>query len=120
MKKSVFWRNIISSILVTAILLYLMAKTTSPKIIFVPFFVCSLSGAGHNIALLLGKDEIASVFIKLFAAGFLLFWFGFLSVADYICIRDKNYSLLIFSIPFWLVGAWAAKKIILFRGTDKK
>lgn len=119
MKQSIFLKKIISSIFITATLLYFMANTPSPKIIFVPFLICSLSMAGQNIALLLNKEKIAIAFHKLFAAGFFLFWFGFLAIAAYLCIRDKNYSLLVFSIPFWVVGVCFAKNR-LFRGKPKK
>ena len=47
---------------------------------------------------------------RLFAAGFFIFWFGFLAVAGYISIRDNQLSMLLFSIPFWLVGFIFAKK----------
>ena len=102
--------RLISSIFITALLIYFMIKTTSPKIIFVPFLICSLSMTGKILGLILNREKIAFIFDKLFKAGFFLFWFGFLAVADYITVRDKNYSLTVFSIPFWLIGIYFLMK----------
>lgn len=98
---------------ITILLIYFMMKTTSPKIIFVPFLICSISMAGKNIALLLNKEKYAALFSKLFVAGFLLFWFGFLIVAFYISVRDKNYKMIVFSLPFWLIGIILIKNKLL-------
>lgn len=111
--------RLISSIFITALLIYFMIKTTSPKIIFVPFLICSLSMAGKSLGIILNKEKIASLFDKLFKAGFFLFWFGFLAVADYITVRDKNYFLTVFSIPFWLIGIYFLKRK-LFKGDAEK
>ncbi len=111
--------KLISSIFITALLIYFMIKTTSPKIIFVPFLICSLSMAGKSLGIILNKEKIAVLFDKLFKAGFFLFWFGFLAVADYITVRDKNYSLTVFSIPFWLIGIYFLKRKF-FKGNAEK
>ena len=110
MKNSLSTRNLISSIVSTVLLLCFMAKSSSPKIIFVPFLICSLSMAGKSIARILNKKKMEFLFGKLFVLGFLLFFIGFLVVACFVSIRDKNYSLLVFLIPFWLVGIYLIKK----------
>ena len=56
---------------------------------------------------------------KLFDICFFLFWFGFLIVADFICIRDQNYGMLAYSLLFWVVGIVYAKNR-LFRNKRKK
>lgn len=58
---------------------------------------------------LLGKSKLSELFGKIFAISFFLFWFGFLVVAAYICLRDKQYGLLLYSIIFWIVGIVFAK-----------
>lgn len=113
MNKSFFTSKLISSIFITILLLYFMVKTTSPKIIFIPFLVCSVSMAGRYSALIFNKKKYAIVFAKLFIVGFLLFWFGFLAVACHISVRDKNYTMLTFSLPFWLVGIYLLKNKLL-------
>lgn len=105
--------KLISAILITIFLTYSMIRTPSPKIIFVPFLICSISMAGKCIALILDKKKIAVLFSKLFIVGFLLFWFGFLVVAFFISLRDKSYSLILFSLPFWLVGIYVVKNKLL-------
>ncbi len=105
--------RLISSIFITTLLIYFMIKTTSPKIIFVPFLICSLSISGKSLGLIFNKEKIITLFDKLFKGGFFLFWFGFLIVACYMSIKDKNYSLIVFSLPFWLVGIYFVKKKLL-------
>lgn len=119
MKKSLATRNLMSSIMVTMALLYFMVKSPSPKIIFVSFLICGISMAGKSIAQILNKKKLELIFGKLFILGFLLFFIGFLVVAGYISIRDKNYSLLMFSIPFWLVGIFLIKNKLLNKKQKK-
>ena len=100
------------SLFVIALLLYFMMKTPSlnSKIIFIPFIICAIAMVGKNVTLLCGKKDLAITFSKLFTIGFLLFWFGFLSVAVFVCIRDKNYNTLVFTLPFWIAGIWVVKR----------
>lgn len=118
MKRSIYTSKLISSVFATIILLHFMTKTTSPKIIFVPFLLCSISMLGKNIALIFEKNKFVNLFDKLFSLGFFSFWFGFLAVAIYTCFRDKNYSVLLFVIPFLLAGAFFLKRKFLV--TDEK
>lgn len=111
--------NLVASLGVTAVLLYVMARTTSPKIILLPFLICALAMAGKSIAQMIGKENWAMVFHKLFVAGFLLFWFGFLAVAGYITVRNKQYSMLILLVPFFLLGISLTKNKLLGK-TGKK
>lgn len=111
--------NLLASVGATAVLLYLL-KTPSPKIILLPFLICSLSMMGQGIAQLLGKDKLAEVFRKCFAAGFLLFWFGLLAVAGYSSIRDKQYGLLIFLVPFFVIGIFITKNKLLGKKSKKE
>lgn len=112
MKQSVLLKKVIASVLCIAAIIYFMLNTTSPKIIFVPFLICAVSMAGQCAALLLHHERAAGWFHTAFAGGFFLFWFGFLTVAAYLCIRDKSFGMLAFSIPFWLVGIWMARNIL--------
>ena len=110
MKKVFFASRLISSILIVMVLLYFMTKTTSPKIVFVPFLISGISMAGLNAARMLDRENYAILFHKLFISGLLLFWFGFLILGSYITVRDKQFSIMIFLLPFWLVGIGIAKK----------
>lgn len=113
MKKSLATRNLISSIMVTVTLLYFMAKSPSPKIIFIPFLICGVSMVGRSIAQILDKKKLEFIFGKIFVCGFLIFSIGFLVFAGYVSIRDKNYSLLVLLIPFGIVGTLLIKNRLL-------
>lgn len=111
--------NLVASLGAAAVLLYVLSKTTGPKIILLPFLICALAMAGKSIAQMFGKDKLSIVFHKIFVAGFLLFWFGFLAVAGYIAIRDKQYGLLLLIMPFSLVGFFITRNKLL-GGRNKK
>ena len=64
--------------------------------------------------------RLADIFSKLYTIGFLLFWFGFLSVAAFLCVRDKNYSTLLFTLPFWIAGIYVIKRKLLNKQTNKQ
>lgn len=113
MKNPLALRNLLLSLFITGLLVYFMGKSPSPKIVFVPFLICGISMAGKCIALIGKKEKWAMVFHKLFILGFLLFWFGFLTVAAFICIRDKSYGLLVFTLPFWVIGFFLVKNKLL-------
>lgn len=119
MKRSLATKNLITSLLATVLLLHFMIKTPSPKVIFIPFLICSLSMAGKSIARIMNKEKMEYLFGKIFTGGFLLFFIGFLIFADYVSIRDKNYSLLLFSIPFWLIGIFLIRKRFLDKNGEK-
>ena len=110
MKQGFYTARLISAVFITIVLLYFMINTPSPKIIFIPFLICSIAMAVKYAALILHMPHFAKLYDKLFAAGFFLFWFGFLAVAGYISIRDNQPGMLLFSIPFWLAGFFFAKK----------
>ena len=112
-------KNLIVSLCAIAVLLHVMAKTPSPKIILLPFLICSLAMAGKSVAQILGKEKLAGVFHKIFVAGFLLFWMVFLAVAGYISVRDKQYSMLSLLIPFSLIGFFITKNKLLGKKSKK-
>lgn len=111
--------NLVASLGATGVLLYIMSKTTSPKIILLPFQICALAMAGKSIAQILGKEKLALVFRKCFVAGFLLLWFGFLALAGFIALRDRQYSLLLLVIPFLLIGMFLGKDKLLGKKSKK-
>lgn len=115
MKRKTPVGNLFASLGAAAVLLYILTSAPGPQIILLPFLICSLAMAGKSIAQILGKDKLVNVFHKIFVAGFLLFWFGFLVVAGYLAIRDQQYSLLCLIVPFSLVGFWITKNKLVGR-----
>lgn len=113
MRSSLIVRKLITAITVLVLLVYFMVKTTSPIIIFVPFLFCSIASIGKKFGLLFNKKKLALFFDKLFKVSFFLFWFGFLFVACYIMIRDNNYRMILYTVPFWLAGIFFIKRKLL-------
>lgn len=113
MKRSLATKKLITSLFATVLLLYFMIKSPSPKIIFIPFLICSLSMVGKSSARIMNKEKMEFIFGKIFTLGFLVFFIGFLIFAGYTSIRDKNYSLLIFSIPFFFTFAFIVSALLV-------
>ena len=63
----------ITSIIITIILLNAVMKTPSPKIIFVPFLICSISMVGKSLSQMFNKQKLERIFGKIFALGFATF-----------------------------------------------
>lgn len=94
------------------IILWSMIKSSDmvTRIILIPFLIASLATLGKLCSLYFKNINWTIFFHKLYTIGFLIFWFGFLIVADYISINNKQYDMIIFSIPFWIVGIYFAYK----------
>ena len=73
MKRSQATKNLISSLFATVLLLCFMIKSPSPKIIFIPFLICSLSMMGKSIARIMNKEKMEFIFSKIFTFGSLAF-----------------------------------------------
>lgn len=115
MKNGLIVQKLKTAIIVLILMVYFMSKTTSPIIIFVPVLFCSIASIGKNLGLLFDKKRLALFFDTLFKVSFFLFWFGFLFVACYIIIRDDNYRMIIYTVPFWLAGIFFIKRKLLKR-----
>ncbi len=113
MKKGLATKKLISSIVITVLLLYFMIKNEGAKLIFIPFLICSVSSAGKSFSQILNNQNGIRIFHRLFVLGFALFWVGFLVAACFICIRDKNYQMLLFTIPFWIGGFFMIKNKLM-------
>lgn len=108
-KKALIISKIVKNIFIILILFYFYFNTSNGKVILFPFLICSVSMLLRNIFLLFNKLEYVDLFNKVFTLSFLLFWLGVLIFLCYISIVNKNYTLLIFSIPFWIVSIFIIK-----------
>ena len=79
------------------------------NIILIPFIICGISMILMRLARIFKKESLARLFSKLYTIGFLLFFMGFIAVAAYVCIRDKNFNMLIYLIPFLIAGIFVIK-----------
>lgn len=93
------------------LLVYFWVKIPNGKIILIPFVFCTLSQVFKYLFLLLKKDKYIRCCNIIFAINFFLFWFGFLIYGTYIIICEKEYLMLLFTIPLWVVGIYSAIKI---------
>ena len=103
MNKNYLSRLLSSSIFIF-ILLYLFVKTPNGKVVLIPFLLCGFSNLGKYLALLLKNNRLALIFHKCFILSFFMYWFGFLLYSNYRSILSKEYSMLFFSLIFWIVG----------------
>lgn len=108
--KKVFVIRVIYSIIITILLCYFWVKTPNGKLVLIPFLICSFSMLLKNIYSLLGREQYNEVISKVYVIGFLLFWYGFLIFFTIQSIILKNFQLVIFSIPFYIIGGYIIKK----------
>ena len=113
MRKGFITSKLIYSIIASIILTNIYIKTPNGKLILFPFMICSYALTIKYIFLLFDKDKYARLFNKVYSIGFLLFMFGFLIYWCYRGIIDKQYSMLLFSIPFWIAGIYVIRKRFL-------
>lgn len=78
-----------------------------------PFIICISGDVVKNILLLKGENVNNKFFEKIFIIGFLSFVFLFLILWTGLSILNKEYSLIIVSIPFWLIGIFLIRKKLL-------
>lgn len=110
MKTAFISKKLITSIITFIILLYFVFKTTSPKIIFIPFLFCGIASIGKYIGLLIDNVKMAYFFDRMFKIVFFLSWFAFLIVACCMALRDRNYKMIFFTLPFWIGGLFFVKR----------
>lgn len=103
------------------------------RIVIIPFLICGLAILISGIVAFVSalnevnipatkqnSDEyknkqrkyynLSNSFSKLCVVGFLLFWVGILVVWCYLTIKEKAYTMTLFSIPFWIAGIAVAYK----------
>ena len=84
---------------------------------FIPFIICISGDVVKNILLLKGENVNNRLFEKIFIIGFLSFVFLFLILWTGLSILSKDYSLIIVSIPFWIIGIFLVRKKLLGKET---
>lgn len=114
--------------------IFIKAADSISRIVVIPFLICGLAvlikgivnlAQGLNLRKGMNDDNVSAesvfdkheklniadkIFSKLYILGFLLFWFGFLIVCDYIAIKQGQMSMLAFSLIFWVAGIYVAIK----------
>lgn len=122
--------TIISSGIFTGICVwgFLHAADYVTRIVIIPIFICAFAVLIKDIIILiktinlrvainnddvstenaLNKNEklniVNKIISKFYVFGFLLFWFGFLILFDYIAIKQREILYVVGSIIFWIIG----------------
>lgn len=121
MKRTYFTTNIIRSIFIFALLIFIFIKNEQliwRSIIFA-FLILLLCHIVENIYKLLNKENLAKLFHKLYIFIFIAFSCIFLIVWSYLCIKNEKYFLLIFPISIWLFVFYIIKRELLGIKTKK-
>lgn len=109
--------NIIKIIALLFVLSFLIKISLNAKLstqlIIAPFLICSLASLGNNICNLFNKGNYQIIFQKIYALSFFSYWFGFLIYFDFFAIKNHAYSLIIFSLLFWIAGIYFFRKIFI-------
>ncbi len=105
--------KIIGLIPVILILLWALLKNKLLFQVFILLFLgCTVVRMGELLCLLFEKEKGAYLFHRIFEFIFLSFWFFFLIVVDYISIQNKEITLILFSLIFWVAGILLARKLL--------
>lgn len=99
--------RIIIALIILGILfnLLIISKNNTTRIGLLPFILCLMCNLGALTSSVLGKENLVNIFNKGYLVVFLLCWFSFLIFWTYNVIKNgNNISLLVFSIPFWIIG----------------
>lgn len=113
--KNIFIFKLIGLIPTIIFLIYIFIKSQNmtTRIIMIPFLICGFAMLGKNIFLIMNKEKYAKTFNNLYIISFLLYWFGFLIYWCYLNVINRNYFLLLLSIPFWAIGIGIIYKFLL-------
>lgn len=110
MRKVYNVRKLITSIMYTFILTSIYVKTPNGKLILFPFMICGYALSVKYIFMIINKEKYAKTFDKLYTIGVLLFMGGFLIFWCYRSIVDKQYLMILATVPFWIFGIYIVKK----------
>lgn len=80
------------------------------RIIFLPFLCCGYCTLGYYLTVAFQNQKFKNLFLKMYLVIFLIYWFGVLIIATISSIVQKQSEMIIFSVPFWLVGIYVAYK----------
>lgn len=98
-------------IIFPSIMGFIKAGDIVTRLVMIPFAVAGIGALMQGLLPLVFPNLIKytkDIGLKIYLIGFLLFWFGFLIVFDYMAVTTGEIALLLLTIPFWLVGIFAA------------
>jgi len=119
--KVVFIIKFVSGLIINTFLIYCFVKSSNliTELALIPFIICGLSILAQIIFAYFKKKKYVEISHKVYICSFLLFWFGFLAMWCYFAIKGRMYSLLFFSIPFFIAGIYILYKYLLKKSKDE-
>lgn len=98
-----------AAVIALGFLIFALIKNTNllVRLSILPFIICSICYIAKDICLMLNKPKPAHYLSQGFIISFFSFVFGFLTYACYFAIKNGQYSMVLFSIPFWLVAIYS-------------
>lgn len=100
----------ISLICIVLFYLFLNISGMIGKIVMLPFLLCALCLFFQMIAIACGNNKLTAIFGKLYILIFLIYWFGVIGTGIYVSIINEEYIMILFLIPFIVVGLFVAYK----------
>ena len=115
MKRTVFINSIIRSIFIFLFLVFIFIKNKQlySRLFIFPFILLIACYIIKDICNLFNKTKISKLFQKLSILIFSLFAIIFVIMYSYTCIKNKQYFILIFTIPFWIFFIYLVCKYLL-------
>lgn len=97
-----------AAVIALGFLLFALIKNTNllVRLAILPFIICSICYIAKDICLMLNKPKPARYFYLGFIISFFSFAFGFLTYGCYFAIKNGQYSMALFSVPFWIVAIY--------------
>ena len=108
---SLYISKLLGSVSVFGFLIYVLLHNKEPLwlMFIVSFLILTLINILENVFLLLKKRKIANTLNIMFNLTFAIFAIGFLAIWCIIAISQKQYSMLIFAIPFFIIATLIIK-----------
>ena len=108
-------KQLITSIVVAGILLKVLFQTNDllTKIVVSLFLIFAVGLGLTNVLTMVNKDELAAKVSKVYVIAFLIYWFGFLMIWNYISFKNREYMQIVVSVPMWLTGFYFAHKRLI-------
>ena len=108
-------KQLVTSIIVSIFLLEVLftSKDLTTKVIVIPFLVFALAFGIKHILLMMKKKKLANKFSKVYVIAFLIYLFVFLIYWDYVSLINSKYLDILFSVPFWIGGAYFTYKRLI-------
>lgn len=80
------------------------------KVVLLPFMGCGYCSLGASIAISFQNFKLVKTFTEMYTVIFLIYWFGILLIGTIVAIIQKQYSTILFTIPFWAAGIYIIYK----------